>query len=91
MARGRKPRSFVDEKGTDLEQQANIKQDDVQETDKSVSEQPISETPITPKDKVVKSSSSQETIMKCFALAMTLDIKEKTELAKMILHSRVRR
>lgn len=91
MARGRKPRSFVDEKGTDLEQQANIKQDDVQETDKSVSEQPVAETPITPKDKVVKSSSSQETIMKCFALAMTLDIKEKTELAKMILHSRVRR
>lgn len=91
MARGRKPRSFVDEKGTDLAQQADLKQDDVKETDKSVSEQPISETPITPKDKVVKSSSSQETIMKCFALSMTLDIKEKTELAKMILHSRSRR
>lgn len=91
MARGRKPRSFVDEKGTDLAQQADIKQDDVQETDKSVSEQPVTETPITPKDNVVKSDSSQETIMKCFALAMTLDIKEKTELAKMILHSRVRR
>lgn len=88
MARGRKPRSFVDENGIDSAQQADLKQDDVQET---VSEQPVAETPITPKDKVVKSDSSQETIMKCFALAMTLGIKEKTELAKMILHSRARR